>query len=276
MGENDSDKPSDWDDGYRNGSDVDVSAVPAHVRVIHLISDSGRTSDSKFLRAMENMGLSQFMMRVRTTYYDGGYEVDQVNEVVPRQHNQEQEVIVIDEGGVNDMDCMHLHIFDSNADDEDSDYDVDKEMACDSTEEDNDADNSEDVHFENAEEKLVGAQLNQTPVSSYQASSQSHHDVDDKVDGDEVNSLCGEPYYDPECDHSKLVLKEKHRFSSPNQFKEAIANYTTAVGAYIKWVRSSQSNKEAICSDSDCKWRVYASWFGDREVSVIKSVGTPH
>ncbi|CAN1224181.1 hypothetical protein LINGRAPRIM_LOCUS850 [Linum grandiflorum] len=161
MRENDSDEPSDWDDGYRNESDADVSAVPAHVGV---------------------------------------------NEVVPRHHNQEQEVIVMDEGGVNDMDGMHLHNSNSDADDEDSDYDVDKEMACDSTEEDNDADNSEDVHFDDVEEELV--------------------------DGDEVNSLRGEPYYDPECDHSKLVLKEK--LASPNQFNEAIANYTIAVGADIK------------------------------------------
>ncbi|CAN0918378.1 hypothetical protein LINGRAHAP2_LOCUS30836 [Linum grandiflorum] len=138
---------------------------------LHLISDSDRTSDYEFLRAMENMGLSQFRRRVRTTYYDGGYEVDQVNEVVPRQHNQEHEVIVIDEGGVNDMDGMHLHNSDSNADDEDSDYDVNKEMACDSTEDENDADNSEDVHFDDAEEELTGGQLNQTPVSSYRASS---------------------------------------------------------------------------------------------------------
>ncbi|CAN0919482.1 hypothetical protein LINGRAHAP2_LOCUS31479 [Linum grandiflorum] len=84
MGENDSDEPSDWDDGYRNESDADVSAVLAHVRVIHLISDSDRTSDFEFLRVMENTGLSQFRRRVRTTYYDGGYEVDQINEVVPR------------------------------------------------------------------------------------------------------------------------------------------------------------------------------------------------
>ncbi|CAN0898802.1 hypothetical protein LINGRAHAP2_LOCUS19913 [Linum grandiflorum] len=83
MGENDSDEPSEWEDGYRNESDADVSAVPAHVGVIHLISDSDKTSDSEFLRAMENMGLSQFRRRVRTTYYDGGYEVDQLNEVVP-------------------------------------------------------------------------------------------------------------------------------------------------------------------------------------------------
>ncbi|CAN0905659.1 hypothetical protein LINGRAHAP2_LOCUS23798 [Linum grandiflorum] len=143
MGENDSDEPSKWEDGYRNESDANVSDVPAHVGIIHVISYSDKTSDSEFLRAMENMGLSPFRRRVRTPYY-GGYEVDQINKVVPRQHNQEQEVIVIDEGGVNDMDGMHLQNSDSDANDEDSDYDVDKEMALDSTEEDNDTDNSED------------------------------------------------------------------------------------------------------------------------------------
>ncbi|CAN1136106.1 hypothetical protein LINPERHAP2_LOCUS9258 [Linum perenne] len=114
------------------------------------------------------------------------------------------------------------------------------------------------------------------PVSSYRGSSQSDHDIAEKVDGEEVSSLAGQAYYDPTCDHSNLVFKEGMRFTGPTQFKDAVVNFTIAVGAEIKWVRSNRKNKEAACLKEGCKWRVYASWYGRNEAYIVKAVGLPH
>ncbi|CAN1147066.1 hypothetical protein LINPERHAP2_LOCUS15643 [Linum perenne] len=80
-----------------------------------------------------------------------------------------------------------------------------------------------------------------SPVSSYRNSSESDHDVNDKVDGEGNDDLlAGQPWYDPSCDHRKLELKPKLRFTCPTQFKEAVQTYSVSVGANIKWPRSNQ------------------------------------
>ncbi|CAN1193814.1 hypothetical protein LINPERHAP2_LOCUS42193 [Linum perenne] len=66
------------------------------------------------------------------------------------------------------------------------------------------------------------------------------------------------------------------RFTGPTQFKEAVVNFTIAVGAEVRWLRSNQKNKEAVCVVEGCKWRVYASWFGRNEAYLVKAVGLPH
>ncbi|CAN1278991.1 hypothetical protein LINPERPRIM_LOCUS16826 [Linum perenne] len=81
-----------------SGSDpeAEVSVVPASVGVIHLIDDSDRTSDSEFLEAVGNLGVS----RVRTILSENGEEVDQLNEpTVNRRHQtaRAREEIVVDE-----------------------------------------------------------------------------------------------------------------------------------------------------------------------------------
>ncbi|CAN1221220.1 hypothetical protein LINGRAPRIM_LOCUS206, partial [Linum grandiflorum] len=114
----------------------------------------------------------------------------------------------------------------------------------------NDSD-SEDPDFEQP--------TNQTPNSSYRGSSQSDHEVDDKIDGQEVSSYARQPYYDPNRDHSKLVWKEGLKFTSTHQFRDAIVNFTIAVGADIKWKRANKVCREVMCMFLGCKWRVYAS-----------------
>ncbi|CAN0857971.1 hypothetical protein LINGRAHAP2_LOCUS7019 [Linum grandiflorum] len=131
----------------------------------------------------------------------------------------------------------------------------------------NDSD-SEDPNFEQP--------TNQTPNLSYRGSSQSDHEVDDKIDGEEVSSYARQPYYDPNCDHSKLVWKEGLKFTSTHQFKDAIVNFTIAVGADIKWKRANKVCREAVCTFPGCKLRVYASWFGRNVAFVVKAVGDAH
>ncbi|CAN1787545.1 hypothetical protein LINPERHAP1_LOCUS17694, partial [Linum perenne] len=65
-----------------SGSDpkADVSTVAANVVVVHLLDDSDRTSDPEFLEAMDNLGVSRFMRRVRLTITEDKEEIDQINE----------------------------------------------------------------------------------------------------------------------------------------------------------------------------------------------------
>ncbi|CAN0892981.1 hypothetical protein LINGRAHAP2_LOCUS17893 [Linum grandiflorum] len=136
---------------------------------------------------------------------------------------------------------------------------------------DGDEEDSEDSDFEVREQTL-----NNSPVSSYRGSSDSDHDVVDRIEGDEVNSIQGWIYYDPDCDHKQLELKPKLRFLNPAQFKEAVVNYMVARGADIYWVRNSKKNKEVVCAFQGFPWRVYASRFGDKEAFIIKSVVEAH
>ncbi|CAN0900319.1 hypothetical protein LINGRAHAP2_LOCUS20772 [Linum grandiflorum] len=155
VGDNEDDT-SGWD----QPSDADDLVVGAHVGVVHLISDSDRTSDEEFLRAMDNLGISQYRRKYHTAYMGDGVEVDMTTERV----------------GVNERMEMtkSLKILTS---------------------------------------KLEKQTLNNSPASSYRGSSDSDHDVADKIEGDEVNSMQGWIYYDPDCDHKQLELKPKLRFN---------------------------------------------------------------
>ncbi|CAN1130547.1 hypothetical protein LINPERHAP2_LOCUS5884 [Linum perenne] len=164
----------------------------------------------------------------------------------------------------------------SDADDEDSGEDSDfTPPAEDVSSEEVSLD---DVNTEcNITDQAFPRAVSNSPLSSYRNSSQSDHDVNDKLEQDDYSRVfAGQPWYDPTCDHSKLELKEKLRFTGPSQFKEAVQNYAISVGAAIKWPRSSNQIKEAVCANPGCKWRVYASWFGRNEAFIIKAVGEQH
>ncbi|CAN1184738.1 hypothetical protein LINPERHAP2_LOCUS37152 [Linum perenne] len=269
---------SEWHNGL-SGSDpeAEVSGVGANVGVVHLLDDSDRTSDPEFLEAMANLGVSRFRRSVRTTVSGNGVEVEQLAESALNRRQlgpRAREEIVVDPNVMVDLATMDGNVgrLHEHCDGDDDMYDADSD-------EDSDFEApSEDLSSEEFSEEDVNSQDdNISPVSSYRNSSESDHDVDDKVDGDGTNDLLsGEPWYDPSCDHSKLQLKPKLRFTCPSQFKEAVQTYSISVGADIKWPRSNQQNKEAICAEQGCKWRVYASWFGRDEAFVIKAVGEPH
>ncbi|CAN0857804.1 hypothetical protein LINGRAHAP2_LOCUS6933 [Linum grandiflorum] len=254
VGDNE-DGTSGWDQPF----DADDSVVGAHVGVVHLISDSDCTSDEEFLRAMDNLGISQYRRKYRTTYLGDGVEVDMTTELVGVNervglndiNEARPEEMKVDSTGINDMNRVDNTPLQHESD--------------------GDGEESEDSDFE------VGEQtLNNSPASSYRGPSDSNHDVADKIEGDEVNSVQNWIYYDPDCDHKQLELKPKLRFLNPTQFKEAVVNYTMARGADIYWVHSSKKNKEVVCAVQGCPWPVYASWFGDKEAFVIKSVGEDH
>ncbi|CAN1797790.1 hypothetical protein LINPERHAP1_LOCUS21416 [Linum perenne] len=83
---------SDNEMGYRSSDpEAENSHVAADVGVVHLISDSDRTTDPEFMEAMENLGLTNRRRRVRTTFDEYGLEVEQLNEV--SVNNQGQDVI---------------------------------------------------------------------------------------------------------------------------------------------------------------------------------------
>ncbi|CAN1134948.1 hypothetical protein LINPERHAP2_LOCUS8579 [Linum perenne] len=275
---------SEWHNGL-SGSDpeADVSAVPANVGVVHLIDDSDRTSDPEFLEAMENLGVSRLRRRVRLTVTEDGEEIDQLNERTVRRGAPTEpgpEEIPLDNDDIVDMTNMASHGGNthsaSDADDEDSGEDSEFQPPAEDVS--SEEVSLDDVNTEcNQTDECFPRALSNSPVSSYRNSSQSNHDVDDKLDDDDYSSvLAGQPWYDPTCDHSKLELKEKLRFTGPSQFKEAVQNYAISVGAAIKWPRSSNQIKEAVCANPGCKWRVYASWFGRNEAFIIKAVGEQH
>ncbi|CAI0561069.1 unnamed protein product [Linum tenue] len=94
---------------------------------------------------------------------------------------------------------------------------------------------------------------------------------------EDVDELSMEKYlfYDPNCDHETLNFIVHMRFASPKQFQEAIIKHSIAIGADIRWIRSSERRKEAVCANK-CGWRVYASWFGKRETFMVKGFGIEH
>ncbi|CAN1184865.1 hypothetical protein LINPERHAP2_LOCUS37210 [Linum perenne] len=259
VGENDSGFGDNEENIERSvaGSDpeADVSGVRADEGIVHLLDDSDRTSDPEFAEAMANLGLTGYRRKIRTQYNTDGVEVDQLNEVTANRSAQQEEIVIPDDG-LHGMEFMNGRSPQghSDADDEHSDR------------------HSSQGSEEESEEDST---LLSSPISSYRASSRSNHDCVDKVDGEEVNSVAGVEFYDPNCDHNKLVLKPTLRFVSPQQFKEAVTNYSIAVGADINWVRSSRKCKEAVCSEPECKWRVYASWWNKDEAYIIKAVGSP-
>ncbi|CAN1167846.1 hypothetical protein LINPERHAP2_LOCUS27483 [Linum perenne] len=244
---------SEWHNGL-SGSDpeADVSVVAANVGVVHLIDDSDRTSDPEFPEAMENLGVSRFRRRVRLTDKDGIVDMTDMARHGGNTHSA------------------------SDADDEDSGEDSDFQPPAEDVS--SEEVSLDDVNTEcNKTVECFPRALSNSPLSSYRNSSQSNHDVDDKLDDDDYSSVfAGQPWYDPTCDHSKLELKEKLRFTGPSQFKKAVQNYAISVGAAIKWPRSSNQIKEAVCANPGCKWRVYASWFGRNETFIIKAVGEQH
>ncbi|CAN1197467.1 hypothetical protein LINPERPRIM_LOCUS15237 [Linum perenne] len=267
---------SEWHNGV-SGSDpeAEVSAVATNVGVVHLLDDSDRTTDPEFLEAMENLGVARFRRRVRQVLSENGEEVEQLTEANRRhQPPRAREEIAVEPNVMVELESMagndgRVH---SASDGDDEGYSEDSS-------EDSDFEApSEDVPSEEFSPDAVNTEDEiMSPVSSYRNSSESDHDVNDKVD-EEGNDdlLAGQPWYDPSCDHRKLELKPKLRFTCPTQFKEAVQTYSVTMGANIKWPRSSQQNKEAVCAQQGYRWRVYASWFGQDEAFVIKSVGEPH
>ncbi|CAN1130109.1 hypothetical protein LINPERHAP2_LOCUS5634 [Linum perenne] len=240
--------------GYGSSdSEAELSGIRAHQGFNHLIDDSDRTSDPEFQEAMENLGISGLRRRkVRATYQaDGGVEVDQLNEAAGNG-NQQEEVLIdvedqVDMGFLN-MASMEYQNMNSDADDEDSDFEP--PVGNSTTSRTSTPPRSPSPTRTNSPTRVS------TPHSSYRGSSQSEHDIDDRIDAGEVNSLAGQVYYDPTCDHSRLVFKEGMRFTGPTQFKEAVVNFTIAVGAQVRWLRSNRKNKEAVCVAEGCKWRV--------------------
>ncbi|CAN1178822.1 hypothetical protein LINPERHAP2_LOCUS33861 [Linum perenne] len=65
-------------------------------------------------------------------------------------------------------------------------------------------------------------------------------------------------------------------FTGLSQFKDVVVNFTIAVGAEIRWLRSNRKNKEVVCIIEGCKWRVYESWFVRNEAFVVQAIGLPH
>ncbi|CAN0920966.1 hypothetical protein LINGRAHAP2_LOCUS32352 [Linum grandiflorum] len=127
--------------------------------------------------------------------------------------------------------------------DDSSSEDADYEPSVDQTETE-----SKEDKVEGVDGSVHGGNEDSEVRSSYRASSQSDHVIDDKVDGEEVSSLDRQAYYDPKCDHKYLVFREGLKFTSPSEFKDAIINYSISVGADIRWSRSNKKNKEAVCA----------------------------
>ncbi|CAN1243529.1 hypothetical protein LINPERPRIM_LOCUS5719 [Linum perenne] len=221
VGENESGFGDNGEDSERSdgGSDpeADGTGIRADEGIIHLLDDSDRTFDPEFAEAMANLGLTGYRRRVRTQYHTDGVEVDQMNEVTVNKSAQQEEIIIQDEG-LKGMEFMNGRSPDrqSDADDERSD-----KQSVEGSEEESD----NDPLFE----PNVGSLLS-SPISSYRASSMSNHNIVDKVDGEEVNSFPGVEYYDQNCDHSQLLIKPSLRFVSPQQFKEAITNFSIVMG----------------------------------------------
>ncbi|CAN0917880.1 hypothetical protein LINGRAHAP2_LOCUS30565 [Linum grandiflorum] len=235
-------------ESYGSDPEGEYSAVAANVGVVHLLSDSDRTSDEEFHQAMMDLGVAH-RSRVRANVFPDGIEVEQLNEVSVNQARPEE--VIVDDGAPEN---------DQQGDEDDPAVDGDDEMG---------EPNSDGSDYE--------APVNQVEsLSSYRASSMSNHVVDDKVDGEEVSSMDRQSYLDPMCDHKTLVLKEGLKFTSPVEFKECIVNYCVAVETDIRWIRSNKKNKEAMCTFAGCKWRVFASWYRGNEAFVIKSIGDPH
>ncbi|CAN1172260.1 hypothetical protein LINPERHAP2_LOCUS30075 [Linum perenne] len=205
--------------GYATSdSEAEVSGISAHQGFNHLIDESDRTSDPEFQEAMENLGISGLRRRkVRATYQaDGGVEVDQLNEVAVNGIQQEE--VLIDVEDHVDMEFLNMPSMEnqnpySDADDEDSDFEPPVgnsptrtstvSLTCTPP-------RSPTTTHINTPTRVS------TPHSSYHGSSQSEHDVNDKLDDEEVSSLAGQVYYDPTCDHNKLVFKEGMRFTGPS------------------------------------------------------------
>ncbi|CAN0918802.1 hypothetical protein LINGRAHAP2_LOCUS31090 [Linum grandiflorum] len=96
MGDNE-DNSSDWEHGHGDSdTDGEHSVVPAHLGVIHLISDSDRTTDPEFLEAMVNLGVENRRRRIRVNMYVNGVKVDQLNKVTV--HPEEAEEINVNAG----------------------------------------------------------------------------------------------------------------------------------------------------------------------------------
>ncbi|CAN1280539.1 hypothetical protein LINPERPRIM_LOCUS17457 [Linum perenne] len=177
-----------------------MSAVAADVGVIHFIDDSDRTSDSEFGEAMANMGLTQYRRKVKTLYHSDGVKIDQVNEVTINQDQAHEEINVLDDG-LEDMEFMNNRTDGSEADDEDSDFDVPAEElnvdsstlpGCDSDDEVHTKElNASCMPSLNSNFEMPPEYLNHMPsrMSSYRQPSQSNHDYDDKVDGKEVKHI---------------------------------------------------------------------------------------
>ncbi|CAN1120970.1 hypothetical protein LINPERHAP2_LOCUS507 [Linum perenne] len=248
-----------------DGSDpeADASGVRADEGIIHLLDYSDRTSDLEFAKAMANLGLTGYRRKVRTQYNTDGVEVDQLNERTVNQSAQQEEMVI----PVHELDGMEF----MNTRSPDGQSDADDKQSDMHSSQGSQEDSDDDPLFEPCSKIQLSS-----PISSYRASSMSNHDCVDKVDGEEVNSVVGVEFYDPNCDHTKLVLKPTLSFVSPQQFKKAVTNYSVVVGADINWVRSSRKCKEAVCSVPECKWRVYASWWNRDEVYIIKAVVSAH
>ncbi|CAN0876609.1 hypothetical protein LINGRAHAP2_LOCUS11413 [Linum grandiflorum] len=274
----DNEDPLSDGDMFADDSDPEAenSVVGADVGIVHLIDDSDRTSDEEFVQAMEDLGIANRIRRIRTRYDSHGMEVSQVigvsvnlghpasfNEAQPASVNKDgPDEIEVDGGRGGEVNSGGPH--DDTINLSDDDHHDDDEM------------NASDEEEEEDPEYAPPPPLNASPVSSYRGSSQSAHKWDDKIDGDEVSSIVAQLFYDPKCDHSKLVFKEGLKFIYGKQFKKAFVNHSIAVGAEIRWKRSNKLNREAICSFNGCKWKVYASWFGRNVAFIVKAMGEAH
>ncbi|CAN0915122.1 hypothetical protein LINGRAHAP2_LOCUS28949 [Linum grandiflorum] len=217
--------------------------------LIHLLDDLKHTTDPEFYEALENLGVMGMQMNYKVAHTKDGEEVDQLYGRIPPPEPVTPEVAadsIPDENGI-------------GSDDEN----------IPPVPEDLYSYSGSDGDQENDE-----GERSRAPSSTYRGSSDSDHVRGATSDDEVVSPYDRLPWYDPNCDHKHLQLKQGLKFTSAKQFREAVVEFAIANGSDVIWTRSTARKKEAACRFG-CGWRVYGSWYGRNHCFMLKTVGKP-
>ncbi|CAI0415121.1 unnamed protein product [Linum tenue] len=241
------------DDGFmgdnygheHDGSDEDGenSAVPEFVRVGE--EDDAQTSDEEYHEIRQKVRNRR--QKYRAQIQDSGEEVDQV---VLEEDEGSEGSEGCENGGQNEPGSEEQNVGSGNG--------------------------GQNVGDQAGEDDANSGGSMET---EYRGSEYSAHVRGNIGEQDNVTKFDKSLLYDPKCDHKALKFVPCMRFKSPEQFKAAVMRQSIVIGADIRWVRSSDFRKEAVCAqrkEFKCGWRVYASWFRKNETFMVKGVGTAH
>ncbi|CAA0822308.1 Unknown protein, partial [Striga hermonthica] len=103
---------------------------------------------------------------------------------------------------------------------------------------------------------------------------------EESVDGsDDSDNVCKPKkkcvVYDPECDKKTIQFVLGMRFVSVAQCKDAIQSHAVYNGLNIQFMRSSEKQVEARCTDG-CPWKLYASLVRAEGMVAIKTLVSEH
>ncbi|CAN0846708.1 hypothetical protein LINGRAHAP2_LOCUS4575 [Linum grandiflorum] len=239
--------------------------------LIHLLDDSDRTTDPEFYDALDNLGLIGMRRNYKVAHFKDGEEVEMLYGRIPPP-----EPVIPDVPTNNLVEDDDIGSDDENvppaADDNHSGSDGDFE-----SEEDGSI-SSPTVGDQGARKvapKVHEDGSRSLSPSTYRGSSDSDHARGGSDDNEKITPYEMQPWYEPTCDHKQLELKKGMRFTSAQQFRDAVNEFSIVNGYDVIWVRSTIKKKEAICR-SKCGWRVYGSWYGRNRCFVLKTEGKPH